>query len=79
MKKPRKYISFSTFLLDAEWYTQIDLIAETMKVSKDGATVFKGSLAEFKELEKIKANEIDLVYKNILDMSEELVEILTKK
>ena len=79
MKKPRQYISFTSFLTDVYWFTQIDLIAETMQVSKDGILIFKGSMEEFKKLEKLKASETDIVYTSILDMSEELTNILTKK
>lgn len=79
MKKPRMYISFSSFLTKAEWYTQIDLIAETMRISKDGDCIFKGSMEEFKKLEKLKADETDIVYTSILGMAEELIHILTKK
>ena len=78
MKKPRNYISFRSLIQNAYWYTQIDLIANTMRVSQEDKLIFKGSFKEFKALEKIKADHLDEVYAKILDMSEELINLLSQ-
>lgn len=78
MKKPRDYISFSSYLEDKRYFTQIDLKGETIFVTSEGEKVWVGTIDEFKSLEKIKAKNADKVYKSLLDMAEELIDILSK-
>ena len=78
MEKIRETISFTSFMEEAYWYTYIDLKLETIRITREKEVIFKGSIAEFKALEEIKAANSDKVYEDILRMSEELMTILTK-
>ncbi len=79
MLKPRNYISFSSFIDEKRWFTQIDLELDVIYITSDDTKVWEGSIAEFKMLEKIKAKEFDKVYASLLDMAEELIALLSKK
>lgn len=79
MDRPKGYVSFSSFIEEERYFTQVDMITEVIKVSKKDEVIFNGSIKEFKELEKVKANNTDKVYSSILTMAESLMDILTKK
>ena len=72
MKKPREYISFSSYIEDKRYFTQVDLKGKVIFITSEGEKVWVGTIDEFKNLEKIKANKADRVYKSLLDMAEEL-------
>ena len=77
MKKPREYISFSSYIEDKMYFTQVDLKGKVIFITSEGEKVWVGTIDEFKNLEKIKANKADRVYKSLLDMAEELIDILS--
>ncbi len=77
-KRIKDYINFSSFLEGKRYMTSVDLITETIHIMEKDETIFKGSIKEFKELEKIKTSQLDKVYSSLLKMSDELMGILTK-
>ena len=78
-KKPKNYISFSSFVEEKRWFTQVDLESQIIYITSDTDKVYTGTIDEFKNLVIIKANETDVVYESLLSMAEELIDILSRK
>jgi len=78
MDKLKNTIRFSTFLEEENWATSIDLTTQTIQVIREDETAFKGSIDEFKKLEKLKPEGTGRVYNSILSMSKQLMDILTR-
>jgi len=78
LKKPRNYISFSSFLEDERIFTQVDLNLQKVHITKGEKVFFSGTIEEFKKLEKMDTR-FTSIYTDLLDMIEYLSEVLTKE
>jgi len=72
------YVKFSSHLNEMNYFTQIDLEREHIRIQENGITVFDDKLHRFKKNVHEGGWLANVVYESILDNAEKLTELLSK-